>query len=125
MLEVLTYIAESKIAGNGVFSSHDIPKGTIVWKESEFNHIIPPASVSDEHPNFKKYILNFGYLTDMGWILCVDNAKFMNHSENPNLIESIVDGLSVNVAVCDIKAHEELTCNYWHFDKDTSRKLGK
>ena len=121
MLEIETYIHKSKIAGNGVFTAHAVPKGTVVWKESSRNTVIIPDDKT--HPNRLEYIFNYGYLIDDGWVLCADNAKFMNHSESPNLIEVTIDGLCVNIAACDIAADEELTCNYWHFDKDASRKL--
>ena len=50
-------------------------------------------------------------------------AKYMNHSNMPNLIEVNHDNTSINVAIVDIKAGEELTCNYFDFDLDAHRKL--
>ena len=50
--------------------------------------------------------------------LCGDHAKHMNHSDDPNLLD-----LETNVAARDIAAGEELTCNYYIFDLDASRKL--
>jgi len=32
MLQVKTYVKESKIHGNGLFAKEFIPKGTIIWK---------------------------------------------------------------------------------------------
>jgi hypothetical protein len=49
----------------------------------------------------------------MKYIYCSDNAKYFNHSETPNIKDSPAGQFSV--AIRDIKAGEELTCNYNDF----------
>jgi SET domain-containing protein len=53
-------------------------------------------------------------------VLCGDHARHMNHSDEPNLIDS-----DANIAARDIEAGEELTCNYYVFDVDAHRKLSQ
>ena len=60
------------------------------------------------------------------YIFCLDNARFMNHSEKPNT-ESVFpasDHFGHDVASRDIAAGEELTCDYREFDHDHARKVG-
>jgi len=58
--------------------------------------------------------------------LCADNAKHMNHSDSPNVVNGEDgDGVETNVAARDIEAGEELTCDYYSFDLDAARKLGR
>ena len=75
----------------------------------------------------QEYLLTYCYMEirngDKALVLCGDNSKYMNHSNMPNLIEVNHDNTSINVAIVDIKAGEELTCNYFDFDLDAHRKL--
>ena len=54
-------------------------------------------------------------------ILCADHSKFVNHSDQPNLLDT-PDGLS-EYAACDIAAGEELTCDYYQSDEKAADKL--
>jgi hypothetical protein len=51
-------------------------------------------------------------------VLCGDNAKFMNHSFEPNCDD--VDG-PYTVTKRDIATDEELTCDYRLFDLESAR----
>jgi len=55
-------------------------------------------------------------------VLCADHAKHVNHSDDPNLLET-PDGLR-EYAARDIAAGEELTCNYFIPDLEAARKPG-
>jgi len=55
-------------------------------------------------------------------ILCGDHAKHMNHSDEPYVIEGDEDRQD-NIAARDIEVGEEMTCNYYSFDLDATRKL--
>ncbi len=46
------------------------------------------------------------------YLLCGDNARFFNHSNNPNCDDSSDD---ITMTVKDIKKGEELTVNYRTF----------
>ncbi len=130
MLLVKTKIAPSKIHGLGVFADEFIAKGTVTWRlapgydffltREEFD-IFPPAA--------QEHFLNYCYIdshTEM-YVLCFDNEKFMNHSDEPNIIEGGFqsDFGIVDISARDIHPGEELVCNYREFDLDAERKLSQ
>ena len=58
-------------------------------------------------------------------MLSGDHACFINHSDTPNTGAAVNPALPVTtVALRDIQAGEEITCNYWAYDADTPWKLG-
>jgi SET domain-containing protein len=56
-------------------------------------------------------------------VLCVDNTKHIDHSDDPNLIDK--PDSSQEHAARDIAVGEELTCNYFIADPEAARKLGQ
>ena len=127
MLIVKTNLKYSEIHGLGCFAGEDIKKGQTVWRFDEGIDLIFKESDLKNFPvSFVEFLKMYAYSplvnTEKTYVLCADNARHMNHDENPNLDET-PEGL--NVALRDIKAGEELTCNYNQFDKDAAYKLGK
>ena len=59
------------------------------------------------------------------YILCADDARFFNHSDNPTCIDSdsIPDEEGIDVAARDLESGEELTCNYKVFDASFDYKM--
>jgi hypothetical protein len=117
MLLVKTYVSVSDIAGVGLFAGEDLPKGTLVWREN------PAIDISFKSFNSlhlstesRKQLEAFTYFDANRevYILCGDNARFMNHSEEPNCDEFEDDGFGIPVTQAnrDIKAGEELTIDY-------------
>lgn len=118
MLRVKTFLQRSSIHGIGVFSTEFIPKGTVTWVFDEGIDLLLPISTVDKLPEPAKIqLFRYGYIYfgTNEITLCADDARFMNHSDVPNTIKDI--------AVCDIAAGEEITCNYYDFDEDAHRKL--
>jgi hypothetical protein len=62
----------------------------------------------------------FVSIVDGTYVLCSDNAKFMNHSDEPNVDSG---GVTEDVALRDIQPGEELTCDYRLFDAGSTGKL--
>lgn len=127
MLIVKTQLKYSEIHGLGCFAAENISKGQTVWRFDEGIDLVFSESELQKFPeSFVEFLRMYAYSpineTEKKYILCADNARHMNHDENPNLDET-PEGL--NVALRDIKAGEELTCNYRQFDKDASVKLGQ
>lgn len=123
MLRVRTYIKPSDISGFGLFAAEDIPKGKTTWQyDPQFDlavgvdqlQEIPSPGLDD----FIKYTY-FDY-SILKYILCADNQRFINHSNTPN-IQSTPD---IDIAARDIYAHEELTCDYTHFQHDWFERHG-
>lgn len=126
MLLVKTKIGPSKIHGIGLFADQLIIKGTTVWKFVEnFDLKINKNALGNLPNQAKETILAYAYLNkNEDYVLCSDNAKFFNHSDQPNVTAPENDD-EPNLAVCDIQPGEELTQNYKSFDADFEYKLSK
>jgi len=142
MLLVKTYLAYSPIHGIGVFTEEHVPKGTAVWRFDDLvDRRIAPAETALFPPLYQTYVKHYGYLCpqellnpdqpptrdNMVIILCGDDARFFNHSDDPNVVESPLPGgvTGEDVAARDIVPGEELTCDYFSFDAEAAEKLGR
>jgi uncharacterized protein len=118
MLLVKTKIGTSKIAGIGLFADQFISKGMPVWKlMSGFDIEIAKNDLLKIPELARQQFLNYAYLNSKKgvYILCFDDARFFNHSENPNVTSQQDDDI-VDIAIRDINIGEELTQNYSNFD---------
>lgn len=118
MLHIPTYVAPSRIAGMGLFSATDLEAGTIIW---EYTHgvdwKISPEELERFPEPYVSWLRHYLYRDDSGiYVLCGDNAKFMNHDDDPNCDDS---GDVYTVTRRAVEAGEELTCDYRLFDLDT------
>jgi len=123
MMLVKTYLATSKVQGTGLFAAEDIPKGTLVWQfVPGFDVIISKSDFVLLPDIAKDFLAHFGYYNadEGGYILCVDDARFFNHSDDANTDNTQEIG---TVASRDIKKGEEITCNYAEFDEEIGIKL--
>jgi SET domain-containing protein len=125
MLLVRASVRPSPIHGLGCFAEEPIRAGQVVWVYDE--RVDTAVATADLHrlpEPVQEYFLNFGYeeIHDgvRVTVLCGDHAKYVNHSDDPNLIDG-----ETNTAARDIAPGEELTCNYFKGDLDAERKLGR
>ena len=121
MLLVATTVRPSEIHGLGCFAGEFIPKGKRVWVfDRRIDPIVYLAHLSRLPEAMQTFLNDKGFVATRRWrkciVLCGDDSRYMNHSDDPNLIK--------NVACRDIEAGEELTCDYWSFDLDAEKKLG-
>jgi uncharacterized protein len=129
MLMVKTRLGMSPIEGMGVFADQFIPKGTTTWKFiPEYDQLLSPETVANAVEPIRTTLMRYSYLDSRTglYIFCVDNGRFVNHSDTPNTrghYESI-DAFGRDVATRDIQIGEELTCDYREFDLDHKLKLG-
>lgn len=129
MLMVKTKLQMSPIQGLGVFADQFIPRGTVVWKpHPQFDIRFPLSALSGLPSYTRDRIMHFAYIdkrTGLA-ILCADDARFMNHSDDPN-IRTVIDenGEEKDIAIRDILPGEEITCDYREFDQDVSVKLNQ
>ena len=128
MFVVRVELKPSAIHGLGCFTIEPIKKDQLVWQFDPRVDIVLPASEHNGcHPVVKEMLEKWTYVeVRQGrevMILCGDLAKFMNHSDQPNLYDS--RDLTLNFALRDIDAGEELTCNYYEFDIKAGDKLGR
>lgn len=122
MLCVPTYLASSRIAGVGLFSATALPRGARIWEYTEgVDWRIPPSELMAFPEPFQGWLRHYLFLDDDGlYVLCGDNAKFMNHHPDPNCSDA---DARFTITLRPIRAGEELTCNYFEFDRE-SRERG-
>lgn len=115
MLSIKTFIWKSKVHWLWLFANQNIKKGT---KIGEFIFWLDICLSSKEYKNLNKIFKEF---FDSYWrkdkitkkyMLNIDNTRFINHSEKPNIKHKWYKIL----ASIDIKKWEELTDNYKDFD---------
>ena len=119
MFIISTYVAKSEIEGVGVFTAEDIKKGQPISKfEPEFDRLIPVKTYENAPAHLKSFLDRYSFphprLPDC-LVFEVDNSRFMNHSAAANTDYSDFES---GVALRDIKAGEELTCDYKDFFAD-------
>lgn len=113
MLTVPTRIGQSPIHGWGVFAEVDVPKGALLWELTPHLDLnISPEQFDAMPPLAQKFILHYGNRLADHYLLCGDNARFMNHSRTPNLSAHGDSGYALR----GIVAGEEITCDYGEFD---------
>jgi len=122
MLRVPTYVAPSPIAGVGLFAAGELPAGSVIW---EFTEGVDWRITSSElllFPEpFQERLRHYLYLEDSGlYVLCGDNAKYMNHSDDPNCDDT---GSVRTITRRRVFAGEELTCDYRLFDCESRTGL--
>lgn len=116
MLLVQVRVAASPIHGLGVFAVAPIARGTVVWRFTPgFDLDLDPALLDAQPAHFRAVLLHYGYIDPRlnRFILCCDDARFINHSDTPNLLmDPTDDRYAVDVAARDIAAGEEMTVDY-------------
>ena len=127
MLLVKTYIAPSKIHGIGLFATEFIKKGTPTWQFTPGMDLELKENLMKLPQSSWESLLNHCYIDPQKpdtYILCFDNARFVNHSENPSIKNGpLVNGVYSDIAARDIEEGEELTYNYKEEDLDYYRKF--
>lgn len=120
MLLIPTYIAESKIpgAGLGLYCKDFVPANTFIWTfHHGFDYIVETLP---EEVILKDFVLKYGYLPltgETGWVMCADDARFFNHSDDPTCL----DFASTTAARFELAPHTELTSDYRSFCRDPFR----
>ncbi len=100
----------SEEIGHGVFATHFIPKGTIVWVRDDLDQVFTPAEAAAMAPIYQEILEKYSFVDSRGdIILCWDHSRFFNHACNANCMSA---GYDFEIAVRDIQAGEELTDDY-------------
>lgn len=127
LLLVEHYVAPSPVHGLGVFSRQFIRSGAAVWVvHPVIDREIPLSECQSLPQPVITLIETHGeYLPERGLFrLAADGARFMNHSDQPNLR----DEGDMMFAARDIQPGEELFCDYritkvMSFDPDHFRDM--
>lgn len=120
MIHVPHYVGKSDIEGVGLFCPRDIYKGTIVYTfDWRFVIVLTEAEISQMPSTMRESVRKYSYrgkgldrLTGAVYY-CVDDARFINHSNNPNLVAD----RDAYIASCHIPANTEILCDYGDFSE--------
>ena len=130
MLLIPVQLAPSPVHGLGVFTVHPVPAGTPIWRfEAGFDQELGSAEFAALSVPARDFMRHYAYLdaTSHRWVLNGDHGRFMNHSDRPNTGASgsadPPSGGFQTVALVDLPAGAELTCDYRAFDGDAVWKL--
>lgn len=100
--------------GYGVVAKKFIPKGTITWVLDKFDRSFTPRDFEEMDEPYKKIIDIYAFRNNIGnFVLCWDNARFVNHSFNSNCLTTAYD---FEIAVRDIHPGEQLTDDYGYLN---------
>ena len=128
MMLIRMRVAPSAIHGLGLFAAETAPKGTPMWRfETGFDREFSAEQVASLPALTQEHLRWFGYLSKEAGriVLSGDHSCFMNHSATPNTGAPPEAMRPVTtVALRDIAAGEEITCDYACFDADAAWKLG-
>jgi uncharacterized protein len=114
MLTVKTELRISPLHGLGLFAAEPIKKSQLVVRyHASCDVRFTPGDFAMLPDAFKEAVEYYGYLDRESGIYMynVDNGRFINHSDTPNLKM----GSRVMLAACDIAEGEEITANYREF----------
>jgi SET domain-containing protein len=121
MLLVKTTLSQSAIHGLGVMATEPIAAGAEIWRFQEgFDLEKSPEEITALPYNAQEWFKRFGYLDHRHnqYILSFDDARFINHSDNPNVRPNYeAHKCGVGIAARAIAAGEELTINYREIEK--------
>lgn len=125
MLLIGTYLDKSPIQGLGVFAKNPVPKGTVIWRlDPRFDQLIEVEQYESTAGPIKSYLDRYCYprRSDPRYVVFeADDARYMNHADDPNFGYLSEDEA---IALRDIAAGEELTCDYNVFFEDGFEFLG-
>lgn len=115
MLLVPTYLDKSPIAGIGLFAATDIPTDTHIWTYIDgFDVMFSKAAIHRLPAQVLEFLKIYGHYEDVNSgevCLCTDNARFMNHSDDPNTRDAHAGTFASRMIV----KGEEITANYDDF----------
>jgi uncharacterized protein len=100
--------------GHGVVATKFIPKGTITWALDKLDRTFSKDQVHQMDQLYQDILDKYTYRNPEGkYVLCWDNARFVNHSANSNCITTAYD---FEIAIRDIQPGEELTDDYGYLN---------
>ncbi len=128
MLLVKTVLKESGFGGIGLFADQFIPKGTITFEFiPELDKAYDLNDVALMSPPARERFWNYAYfdpqLKGKQYVLCFDDARFINHSDDTNVASDHIK--QIDIAIRDIHPGEELTCDYEKYEPGYFKRRNK
>jgi hypothetical protein len=114
MMMVRTELRPSAIHGIGVFLTEPVRRGQLIWRfDSRIDRTFSDAEINDMPDILQEFMRIYSTLrADLKlWVLCGDNGRHFNHSDDPNT-RSLGIAFGDDVAASDLPAGTELTSDY-------------
>lgn len=115
MLMVETELRPSAIHGIGTFLLEAVKAGELVWRfDSRIDRIFSDAELETMPERLRAFLSMYSTFHEPSglWVLCGDNGRHFNHSDEPNTI-SLGPAFGDDIAAADLAAGTELTTNYF------------
>lgn len=120
MICKLFKLKETSNKGIGLIANQLIPIGTIISFECENCQKLPLEQFNNLNMYEKKLWRRYAYQQkDKAFIMPCDEAKFLNHSCNANILDI---GNGINIVVAEIQEGKEATNDYRVFYDDIKMK---
>jgi hypothetical protein len=114
MLMVETELGPSPIHGIGVFLLEDVRKDQLIWRfDSRIDRVFADSELREMPEQLRDFMAVYStYQEQSGlWVLCGDNGRHLNHSDDPNTISMGV-AFGDDIAAGNLPAGTEITTNY-------------
>lgn len=114
MMMVETELRPSPIQGIGVFLLEDVAQGQLIWRyDSRVDRAYSEAELASLPPSTGAFLRKYSTWHEATglWVLCGDNGRHFNHSDQPNTISCGI-AFGDDVAAHDLAAGAELTSDY-------------
>ncbi len=114
MMMVETELRPSAIHGTGVFLLEPVRRGDLIWRfDDRVDRVYPDVELAGMPERLRTFLSIYStYHEQTGlWVLCGDNGRHFNHSEEPNTT-SMGIAFGDDIAAADLPAGVELTTDY-------------
>jgi SET domain-containing protein len=114
MMMVETELRASAIHGIGVFVTQPVKAGDLIWRfDSRIDRVFADEELGEMPQPLQLFLTTYSTLhRELNlWVLCGDNGRHFNHSDNPNT-RSLGIAFGDDVAAQDIEPGTELTSDY-------------
>lgn len=109
-------------AGNGCFAAEFIPKGTLIWKlNPTLDQIYTEHNLLMMTDLEQEFVKTYAYMHNDLYFLCIDNARFFNHSIDDCNTHDPSDEYAT-YAARDINPGEEILSDYRNFGSTENDK---
>jgi hypothetical protein len=107
--------------GYGLYASAKIPAGIMVYVQDALDIVIPPDSPLLQDPLYAAWIDKYCIIDGQGnRIVAWDSSKYANHCCHYN---TLATSYGFEIAIQDIAAGEEITCDYLIFNLEEDMPL--
>lgn len=119
MLLVKTILRESKLEGVGLFADEPIAAGSPVWViDHRCDREFTREELATLPPTARAYVEKYAFVSNATgrFVLVGDHARYINHSDRPNV--QVTNQKGDAVARVDIQPGTEITLNYKEISAD-------